>query len=71
MEDDANDLALILSAKNGKPFAEGKGEIAYGAGSLSWFAAEAVRSVGTLTSLISELMAIPYPLLFLETETPL
>lgn len=43
MEENANDLALILTAENGKPFAEAKGEIAYGAGFVSWFAAEAVR----------------------------
>lgn len=48
MEDNANDLALILTAENGKPFAEAKGEIAYGAGFLSWFAAEAVRWVTSI-----------------------
>ncbi|RSH82895.1 succinate semialdehyde dehydrogenase NADP+ linked [Saitozyma podzolica] len=46
MEENANDLALILTAENGKPFAEAKGEIAYGAGFVSWFAAEAVRTYG-------------------------
>lgn len=43
MEENAADLAIILSAENGKPLGEAKGEIAYGAGFLSWFAAEAVR----------------------------
>lgn len=43
MESHHEDLALILTAENGKPLAEAKGEIAYGAGFLSWFAAEALR----------------------------
>jgi acyl-CoA reductase-like NAD-dependent aldehyde dehydrogenase len=41
----ADDLALILTAENGKPLAEAKGEIAYGAGFVDWFAGEAVRYV--------------------------
>jgi acyl-CoA reductase-like NAD-dependent aldehyde dehydrogenase len=45
MRSNAEDLAKILTAENGKPFAEGKTEIAYGAGFLEWFAAEAVRYV--------------------------
>ncbi|SHH41566.1 NAD-dependent succinate-semialdehyde dehydrogenase [Cognatishimia maritima] len=41
-----DDLAAILTAEQGKPFAEAKGEIAYGAGFLEWFAEEARRAYG-------------------------
>ncbi|MNO21951.1 Glutarate-semialdehyde dehydrogenase DavD [compost metagenome] len=38
------DLATIMSAEQGKPYAESLGEIDYGANFLEWFAAEAERS---------------------------
>ncbi|ORX39809.1 Aldehyde/histidinol dehydrogenase [Kockovaella imperatae] len=41
-----DDLALILTKENGKPLAEAKTEITYGASYISWFAAEAVRAYG-------------------------
>lgn len=40
------DLALILTAEMGKPLAEAKGEIAYGASFIEWFAEEAKRING-------------------------
>lgn len=40
------DLALILSAEQGKPVAEAAGEIAYGANYIEWFAEEAKRVYG-------------------------
>lgn len=42
----ADDLAVILTAEQGKPLAEAKGEIAYAAGFLDWFAAEGERTYG-------------------------
>ena len=42
----ADDLGRILTAEMGKPFAEGKGEIMYGAAFLEWFAEEAKRVYG-------------------------
>ncbi|MXN65844.1 succinate-semialdehyde dehydrogenase [Stappia sp. GBMRC 2046] len=42
----ADDLALILTAEMGKPLAEAKGEIAYGASFIEWFAEEAKRVYG-------------------------
>ena len=42
----ADDLALILTAEMGKPLAEAKGEIAYGASFVEWFAEEAKRIYG-------------------------
>jgi succinate-semialdehyde dehydrogenase/glutarate-semialdehyde dehydrogenase len=41
-----DDLALILTAEQGKPLSEAKGEIAYGASYLEWFAEEAKRVYG-------------------------
>lgn len=43
-----DDLAKILTMEMGKPLAEAKGEIAYGAAFLKWFAAEAVRAYGAV-----------------------
>ena len=41
-----DDLGLILTAEMGKPLAEARGEIAYGASFLYWFAEEARRVYG-------------------------
>ncbi|QJC55805.1 Succinate-semialdehyde dehydrogenase [NADP(+)] GabD [Polaromonas vacuolata] len=41
-----DDLARIMTAEQGKPFAEAKGEIAYGASFVEWFAEEAKRVNG-------------------------
>ena len=42
----ADDLARIMTAEQGKPLAEAKGEVAYGASFLEWFAEEARRIYG-------------------------
>jgi succinate-semialdehyde dehydrogenase/glutarate-semialdehyde dehydrogenase len=42
----ADDLALIMTAEQGKPLAEAKGEVAYAASFLEWFAEEARRVRG-------------------------
>ncbi len=42
----ADDLATILTAEQGKPLAEAKGEILYGASFIEWFAEEAKRIYG-------------------------
>ena len=42
------DLAQILTAECGKPLAEARGEIAYGASFIEWFAEEAKRAYGDL-----------------------
>jgi succinate-semialdehyde dehydrogenase / glutarate-semialdehyde dehydrogenase len=42
----ADDLATILTAEMGKPLAEAKGEILYGAAFVEWFAEEAKRIYG-------------------------
>ena len=41
-----DDLALIMTAEQGKPLAESKGEIAYAASFIEWFAEEAKRVAG-------------------------
>ncbi len=41
-----DDLARIMTAEQGKPFAEAKGEIAYGASFVEWFAEQAKRVMG-------------------------
>jgi succinate-semialdehyde dehydrogenase/glutarate-semialdehyde dehydrogenase len=40
------DLAIILTAEQGKPLAEARGEIAYGANYIEWFAEEGKRVYG-------------------------
>ena len=42
----ADDLARILTAEQGKPLAEARGEILYGAGFVEWYAEEAKRTYG-------------------------
>ncbi|HVZ07762.1 NADP-dependent succinate-semialdehyde dehydrogenase [Rhodopila sp.] len=42
----ADDLAVIMTAEQGKPLAESKGEIAYAASFIEWFAEEAKRIYG-------------------------
>ncbi|SEH37486.1 NAD-dependent succinate-semialdehyde dehydrogenase [Magnetospirillum fulvum] len=41
-----DDLALLLTAEQGKPLAEARGEIVYGAAFVEWFAEEAKRVYG-------------------------
>jgi len=42
----ADDLARVMTAEQGKPLAEAKGEVAYGASFIEWFAEEARRVYG-------------------------
>ncbi len=49
------DLAVIMTAEQGKPLAEAKGEIAYAAGFLDWFSEEARRVYGeTIPAALSD-----------------
>jgi succinate-semialdehyde dehydrogenase/glutarate-semialdehyde dehydrogenase len=54
MLENADDLALIMTLEQGKPLAESKGEIAYAASFLEWFAEEGKRVAG-------ETLASPWP----------
>lgn len=46
MMENQDDLGQILTLEQGKPFAEAKGEIAYGAAFIDWFAEEGKRVYG-------------------------
>jgi succinate-semialdehyde dehydrogenase/glutarate-semialdehyde dehydrogenase len=54
MLENADDLALIMTAEQGKPLAESKGEIGYAAAFLEWFAEEGKRVAG-------DTLASPWP----------
>lgn len=42
------DLARLMTAEQGKPLAESRGEVAYGASFIEWFAEEAKRAYGEI-----------------------
>ena len=44
--ENADDLAMIITAEQGKPLHEARGEVAYGASFVDWFAAEGQRMNG-------------------------
>lgn len=46
MMENQEDLAIIMTAEQGKPLAEAMGEIAYGASYIEWFGEEAKRTYG-------------------------
>jgi succinate-semialdehyde dehydrogenase/glutarate-semialdehyde dehydrogenase len=46
MMENQEDLAMLMTAEQGKPIAESRGEIAYGASFVEWFAEEAKRVYG-------------------------
>ncbi len=54
MMENQEDLAQILTAEQGKPLGESRGEIAYGASFIEWFAEEARRVYG-------ETVPVPFP----------
>ncbi len=54
MMDNQEDLAQIMTAEQGKPLAESRGEVAYGASFIEWFAEEARRIYG-------ETIPVPWP----------
>jgi len=46
MMENADDLAVIMTTEQGKPFAEAKGEVGYAASFIEWFAEEGKRIYG-------------------------
>ena len=67
------DLAQILTAEQGKPLAEARNEIAYGANFLEWFAEEAKRVYGDLIPAPSgdkRLMVLKQPVGVVACITP-
>jgi len=45
--ENADDLAVIMTAEQGKPLAEARGEVLYGASFIKWFAEDARRIAGS------------------------
>jgi succinate-semialdehyde dehydrogenase/glutarate-semialdehyde dehydrogenase len=71
--DHQEDLALILTSEQGKPLAEARGEIAYGAAFVQWFAEEAKRVYGdTIPAASSDqrIMVIRQPVGVCAAVTP-
>ncbi len=46
MMENQEDLAIIMTSEQGKPLAEARGEVAYGASFVEWFGEEAKRAYG-------------------------
>jgi succinate-semialdehyde dehydrogenase/glutarate-semialdehyde dehydrogenase len=68
-----DDLARLLTLEQGKPFAEAKGEIAYGASFIDWFAEEARRVYGeTIPAPVSDqrLLVLRQPIGVAAAITP-
>jgi aspartate-semialdehyde dehydrogenase len=69
----ADDLALIMTLEQGKPLSESKGEIAYGASFVEWFAEEGKRlNIESVTSHLpsTEMMIRREPLGVVAVVTP-
>jgi succinate-semialdehyde dehydrogenase/glutarate-semialdehyde dehydrogenase len=67
------DLALIMTAEQGKPLAESRGEIAYAASFIEWFAEEAKRINGDIiptNSADRRLLTIKQPIGVVAAITP-
>jgi len=73
MLENTDDLALIMTSEQGKPLAEAKGEIAYAASFIEWFAEEARRVYGDTipaTSGDRRILAIKQPVGTTAAITP-
>ncbi|CAL5869402.1 uncharacterized protein PFLUO_LOCUS3631 [Penicillium psychrofluorescens] len=73
MLDNAEDLGRILTAENGKPFAEAKGEIAFAASYLEFYSGEAERTYGDIipsANTANRVFAIHQPIGVVACLTP-
>lgn len=71
--ENSNDLALILNAEQGKPLAEAKSEVLYGASYIEWFAEEAKRIYGDIipnNNSTQRLLTIKQPVGVVAAITP-
>ncbi|WP_296650478.1 NAD-dependent succinate-semialdehyde dehydrogenase [Paraburkholderia sp.] len=69
----ADDLATIMTAEQGKPLAEARGEVTYGASFLEWFAEEAKRVNGDVLASPAadrKLMVLKQPIGVCASITP-
>ena len=67
------DLARIISLEQGKPLGESRGEVAYGASYVEWFAEEAVRAYGDIIPAPGsnrKLMVVKEPIGIVAAVTP-
>ncbi|MGN6829851.1 NAD-dependent succinate-semialdehyde dehydrogenase [Paucibacter sp. M5-1] len=68
-----DDLGRLISREQGKPFAEGKGEVLYAASYVEWFAEEAVRICGDVIAAPvagRQMLAIKEPVGVVAVITP-
>lgn len=68
-----DDLGRLISLEQGKPLAEGRGEVAYGASYIEWFAEEATRVYGDIIpAAVSgrRMMAVKEPVGVVAVITP-
>ncbi len=68
-----DDLARIISSEQGKPLAEARGEVLYGASYVEWFAEEATRTHGDIIpepARGKKLMAVKEPVGVVAAITP-
>jgi succinate-semialdehyde dehydrogenase/glutarate-semialdehyde dehydrogenase len=73
INENADDLALLMTTEQGKPLAEAKGEINYGASFIEWFAEEARRVYGDVIPTPSNdkrLLTIKQPIGVVAAITP-
>lgn len=67
------DLARLISREQGKPLSEARGEVAYGAGYVEWFAEEAVRAYGDIIPQLlpnKKMMVVKEPVGVVAAITP-
>jgi succinate-semialdehyde dehydrogenase / glutarate-semialdehyde dehydrogenase len=67
------DLARLISREQGKPLAEGRGEVLYAASYVEWFAEEAVRAYGDMIPAVTpakRMMVIKEPVGVVAVITP-
>ena len=73
MMENVDDLAAIMTAEQGKPLAESKGEIAYAASFIEWFAEEGKRVYGDMIPTFkqgSRILAMKQPIGVFAAITP-
>jgi len=73
INENADDLAQLITAEGGKPLSEAKGEVAYGASFVEWFAEEGKRAYGeTIPATLADkrLVVIKQPIGVCAAITP-
>jgi succinate-semialdehyde dehydrogenase/glutarate-semialdehyde dehydrogenase len=73
MMENQEDLAILMTREQGKPLAEARGEIAYGAAFVEWYAEEAKRVYGDIIPTVADsrrLMVLKQPVGVCAAITP-